>query len=92
MSFTNQTMLYQVWYAKDRCDMSSLEGVLFAFTIGFADITIRNEIMDQGAPEQRNFGRETMVYECKKIDLKLLGYPCTIVCGKIGKLMKNGGI
>ena len=72
--------------------MSSLEGVLFAFTIGTLDIIIWNEIMDQVAPEQGNFGRKTMVYECKKIDLKLFDYPCTIVCSKIQKLMENGGI
>ena len=72
--------------------MSSLECVFAVFRIDIVDIIIPNEIMDQTAPEQCNFGRRTIVYECKKMDAKLLDYPCTNVWCKIEKLMENGGI
>ena len=48
--------------------MSSLDVVLLGFMIDMVDIITWNEIMEQTVPEQVNFERKTMVYECKKID------------------------
>ena len=72
--------------------MSSLDDILLGFAIDIMDIIISNDTAEQTVPEQDDFGSKTTIGECRKIDWKILDYPCTCDFWKSGKLMKNGGI